>query len=83
MFSFRIETMIPHEYVYDETKNYHSDQLYYKDSQYENITYGMKRLGICEHCITRENYSFKSDRTYPEDIISHSNSLVFMKAKKS
>ncbi|KAM0685537.1 hypothetical protein COBT_003251 [Conglomerata obtusa] len=83
MFAFRIETMMPYEYVYDVTKNYNSDRLFYNDSRYENITRGMKRLTILEHCITQKNHSFKSDRTYPKDIISNSYFLVFRENKES
>ncbi|KAM0685838.1 hypothetical protein COBT_002947 [Conglomerata obtusa] len=52
MFGFRYETIMPSEFVHDDTKNYLFDQLFYRDSQYENIICGMERLGILEHCIT-------------------------------
>ncbi|KAM0685566.1 hypothetical protein COBT_003222, partial [Conglomerata obtusa] len=79
MFGFRHETMIPNEYVYDETKNYLFDQLFYEDRHYENKICGMERLGILEHCFTQKNNSFEKYQTFLKDIISNSYFLMFGK----
>ncbi|KAM0685823.1 hypothetical protein COBT_002962 [Conglomerata obtusa] len=81
LISSRHETFFSCEYVYDETKYYHYDELFFHEGDLRHDFFGSKRLDKLKHSIIRDDYSFRIDPNQSVHIISNSYFLVFRKNK--